>query len=151
MIKLTNQIKDNLSLAYIGYNFNKDKLQDWAAVYRTLTQVADPNQQQLLNKLNQKINDDINSKKIDLMKTTQLVKVVNTGQFNGESYELNKDYSSLITWKDCRAMLKQTLFKSIDSDGQIGIYALIWSSSLVVGYSAYFGIVINDNFYNLLS
>lgn len=142
---LTNPIKDNLSLAYKGYKFNVNKLKDWATVYNTLNQSIDRNQKQLLNKLNKKIKEGIKSENIKLMENTQLNKVVNTGQLNGESYKLERDYTSPITVADCTATIKSTIFKSNKSDNRIGVYALSWSDSLVIGYSAYFGIILNNS------
>ena len=145
LTELSNPIKDNLSLAYTGYNFNDNKIQDWATVYRTLYQSADHNQKQLLDKLYQRINGGIKSENIKLVENTQLIKVVNTGQFNGESYELEKDYSSPITIGDCTATLKSIIFKSNKSDKRIGVYALSWSDSLAIGFSAYYGIILNNS------
>lgn len=143
---LDNPIKENLSLAYKGYNFNASKLKDWLTVYNTLKRSTDHNQQSVLDKINENIEKGIKSKNIKLMEATQLTKVVKTGQLNSESYELERDYSSPIIVGDCKAMLKHTIYKSAKSDKRIGVYALSWSASLITGFSPYFGIIINDQF-----
>lgn len=143
---IDNPIKGNLSLAYKGYDFNESKLKDWLTVYNTLKRSTDHNQQSVLDKINENIEKGIKSKNIKLMEATQLNKVVKTGQLNGEPYELEKDYSSPIIVGDCKAMLKYTIYKSAKSDKRIGVYALSWSGSLVIGYSAYFGIILKNKF-----
>lgn len=143
---LDNPIKENLSLAYKGYNFNDTKIQDWKTIYEKLNQSGDNNHQQLLDTLNKKIKEGVKSKNIKLMESTQLNKVVKTGQLNSESYELERDYSSPIIVGNCKAMLKHTIYKSDKSDKRIGVYALSWSASLVIGYSAYFGIILKNKF-----
>lgn len=143
---LDNPIKENLSLAYKGYNFNESKLKDWLTVYNTLKRSTDHSQQLVLDRLNENIEKGIKSESIKLMESTQLNKVVKTGQLNSESYELERDYSSPITIGNCKATIKHTIFKSDKSDKRIGVYALSWSDSLVIGYSAYFGIILKNKF-----
>lgn len=143
---LDNPIKENLSLAYKGYDFNASKLKDWLTVYSTLKRSTDHNQQSVLDKINENIEKGIKFKKIKPMETTQLQKVVKTGQLKGECYELEKDYSSPIIVGDCKANLKHTIYRSDKSNKRIGVYALSWSNSLAVGYSPYFGIILKNKF-----
>lgn len=144
--ELYNPIKENLSLAYKGYEFNTSKLQDWLTMYSTLKQSTDHNQQSVLDRLNENIMKGIESKKIQIMETKQLIKVVKTGQFKGEPYELEKDYASPIIVGDCQAMLKCTIYRSTKSNKRIGVYALSWFTSLTMGFSPYFSILINNQF-----
>lgn len=143
---LDNPIKENLSLAYKGYNFNESKLKDWLTVYNTLKRSSDLSQKLIIDKINENIKKGIKLKNIKLMEATQLIKVVKTGQLKGEPYELEKDYASPIIVGDCKAMLKYTIYKSAKSDKRIGVYALSWSNSLITGFSPYFSIIINNQF-----
>lgn len=144
MLKLVNPIHDNLSLAYRGNELDYTKIRDWYSVYEYCTSVFNDKNIMILNDISRNIKRLKLSNDITILDKQQLNYIIKNGAYNEEPYLLYDDKFNYVNKHGTTLLIKETIFTNKRDSNVIAFFAISQYTSLIAGYSPYFGMLLND-------
>lgn len=144
MLKLVNPIHDNLSLAYRGNELDYTKISDWNSVYEYCNNIIDNKKILILNDINRNIKRLKLSNDITIIDKQQLNHIINNGAYNKEPYLLYDDKFNYVNKHGTSLLFKETIFTNKRDSNVIAFFAISQYTSLVTGFSPYFGIMFSE-------
>lgn len=144
MLKLVNSIHDNLSLAYRGNELDYTKISDWGNVYEYCNNVFSDKNIFILNDISINIKWLKLSNDITILDKQQLDYIIKNGSYNKEPYLLHDDKFSHVNNYGTTLLIKETIFTNKRNSNVIAFFAVSQYTSLITGFSPYFGILLND-------
>lgn len=144
MLKLVNPIHDNLSLAYRGNELDYTKITDWNSVYEYCNNIISNEKILILNDISRNIKRLKLSNDITILDKQQLNYIIKNGAYNEEPYLLYDDKFNYVNKHGTTLLIKETIFTNKRDSNVIAFFAISQYTSLVTGFSPYFGMLLND-------
>ena len=144
MLKLVNPIHDNLSLAYHNNELDYTKITDWNSVYKYCNNIMDNKKILILNDISKNIKRLKLSNDIIIFNKQQLNYIIKNGSYNNEAYLLYDDKFKHVNKQGTTLLIKETIFTNKHNNNFIVFFAISQYTSLVSGFSPYFGMMFND-------
>lgn len=144
MLKLVNPIYDNLSLAYHNNELDYTKIRDWSSVYEYCANVFNDKNMLILNDIDINIKRLTLSNDIIIFDRQQLNYIIKKGAYNNEPYLLYDDKFNHVNKHGTTLLIKETIFTNKRNSNVIAFFAVSQYTSLVTGFSPYFGVVLSE-------